>query len=212
MNYEPIYGFQFKISFLTDEENTLSSIPILSGSGGRAEEENWTISTNDAGLVVGLSQYFGNPIPPGEGLLTQLTYSDNNLTSEFEIINISELEVSGYFGSTLSHDLGEPFNFEFTLNNDNSSIYPKQHSLNISYPNPFNPVVNIPFQLHKQEMVSLKIFDIKGNEIFQIINNIKFNEGKYLQKWDASNHSSGVYFILFDAGSFSDTKKIILMK
>lgn len=212
MNYEPIYGFQFKISFLTDEENTLSSIPILSGSGGRAEEENWTISTNDAGLVVGLSQYFGNPIPPGEGLLTQLTYSDDNLTSEFEIINISELEVSGYFGSTLSHDLGEPFNFEFTLNNDNSSIYPKQHSLNLSYPNPFNPVVNIPFQLHKQEMVSLKIFDIKGNEIFQIINNIKFNEGKYLQKWDASNHSSGVYFILFDAGSFSDTKKIILMK
>lgn len=212
MNYEPVYGFQFKISSAIDEGNPRPSIPIISGSGGRAQLENWTISTNETGLVIGLSQYFGNPIPPGEGLLTQLMYSDNNLTSEFEIINISDLEVSGYFGNILSHDLGDPYNFEYTLASDNSTTHPIQHSLNSSYPNPFNPVVNIPFALYKSETVNLKIFDVAGNEVESLVRNKVLDAGFYTKYWDASNYASGIYFVIINAGTFQKTNKVILMK
>ena len=66
----PLYGFQLKIDLSGLQGTDVSDIEFENGFGGRAEASGWTIGVNDSGLVVGLAQQTGNPIPAGEGLLT----------------------------------------------------------------------------------------------------------------------------------------------
>jgi len=94
-------------------------------------------------------------------------------------------------------------------------------NLSQNYPNPFNPVTNISYQLAEGGHVTLKIYNILGYEIATLVNEYK-PKGKYDIKYDASNLASGVYIYKMSvsawqsqdgqAGSFSDTKKFILMK
>ena len=80
-----------------------------------------------------------------------------------------------------------------------------------NYPNPFNPVTNIQFNIPNREFVSLKIYDVLGNEITTLINEEKL-AGGYNVQFDASNLPSGVYFYTLAAGSFNQTRKMLLLK
>ena len=211
-NFVPIYGLQFKVTTLDQDNSILSALSIINNSGGRAENENWTISTNDSGLVMGLSQYFGNYIPPGEGILTTLTYSNENILQSFDHINISELQTSGYFGSSLTNEVGLPFDFEQMLDLEELNIVPYKNKLLSSYPNPFNPVITIPFELYQNELTHLSIFDVMGKEISILIDDKDKARGLHQIKWDASNFPSGLYFVMIQAGSLMESKKIILIK
>ena len=211
-NYVPIYGIQFRVNTLDQDNSILSGLSILNSSGGRAQNENWIISTNDSGLVMGLSQYFGNYIPPGEGILTTLTYSNENILQTFNRINLTDLQTSGYFGSNLTNEVGLPFDFELTLDIEEPIIAPYKNALLSSYPNPFNPVVTIPFELYKNELTRLSIFDVTGKEVYILIDNKDRARGLHQIKWDAGTFPSGIYFVLINAGTFIETKKIILMK
>ena len=133
--------------------------------GGRAEEYGWTVSTNDSGLVIGVAQFTGNPIPGGEGILTQIPINISSLRQSAGQINITDLQVSGYFGSEITHEIGPPLNYESGLNLDDSVFVPKEHKLFSAYPNPFNPSVNIPFELVTQAHVVLNIYDLKGQKV-----------------------------------------------
>jgi len=88
---------------------------------------------------------------------------------------------------------------------------PKEFVLLQNYPNPFNPTTSIKYSLPEQEFVSLKIFDILGNEVATLVNESK-PAGNYEVQFDANNLSSGVYFYQLRAGNFTETKKLILMK
>jgi len=84
-------------------------------------------------------------------------------------------------------------------------------SLSQNYPNPFNPTTTFSFNLSSPSFVSLKVFDFLGNEIACIISE-ELPAGSHSKQWDASNISSGIYFFRFNAGSFSETKKLIILK
>jgi len=84
-------------------------------------------------------------------------------------------------------------------------------NLSQNYPNPFNPVTTINYSIPKQSHVTIKIFDVLGNELTTLINEEKF-AGNYSVKFNASAFSSGVYFYKIQAGNFVKTKKMILMK
>lgn len=88
---------------------------------------------------------------------------------------------------------------------------PAEFALLQNYPNPFNPVTNFVFRVSSFEFVSLKVYDILGNEAASLVNEVK-EPGEYEIEWNASSLSSGVYFYQLKAGSFSSTKKLILMK
>jgi hypothetical protein len=92
----------------------------------------------------------------------------------------------------------------------NSEI-PSAFKLEQNYPNPFNPVTNIRFSLPKAGMVSMKIFDISGREVAELISGT-MNAGTYNYDFNASNLSSGIYFYRINAEGFTDTKKMILVK
>ena len=80
-----------------------------------------------------------------------------------------------------------------------------------SYPNPFNPTTKIEFQLPKDEFVSLKVYDMLGNEVETLANGYK-TVGKYSITFDASKLASGIYFYQLRSNSFVSTKKMLLLK
>ncbi len=88
---------------------------------------------------------------------------------------------------------------------------PKTYSLHQNYPNPFNPVTKIKFDIPKSGIVSIKLYDILGNETATLFEGPQ-NAGYYEAEFDASNYASGIYFYKITAGSYSETKKMILIK
>ncbi len=87
----------------------------------------------------------------------------------------------------------------------------KEFSLSQNYPNPFNPTTSISFALPKASHVSLKIIDIIGREIATIVSE-ELPAGSYTRQWNAENMPSGIYFYRLQAGSYTQTKKLVLLK
>ncbi|MDP2886172.1 MAG: T9SS type A sorting domain-containing protein [Ignavibacteria bacterium] len=94
---------------------------------------------------------------------------------------------------------------------DQSTGIPQDYSLQQNYPNPFNPSSAIRYQLSANSFVSLKVFDMLGREVATLVNEVK-KAGTYSTTWNAAGFGSGVYFCTMQAGSFHETKKLILMK
>ena len=92
-----------------------------------------------------------------------------------------------------------------------SSSVPSVYSLSQNYPNPFNPTTNIRFAIPEAGLVTMKVYNLLGQEVTTLINEYK-NAGTYNVDFNAVNLSSGVYFYQINAGNYSDTKKMILMK
>jgi hypothetical protein len=79
-----------------------------------------------------------------------------------------------------------------------------------NYPNPFNPSTTISFSLPSKSFVSLKILDMLGREVATLINR-EMSAGTHSERWNSGNASSGVYFYKLQVGSFSETKKLLLL-
>jgi len=94
---------------------------------------------------------------------------------------------------------------------NNGTNVPAQFTLSQNYPNPFNPSTTISFNLPSQSIVSLKIFDLLGREVATIVSE-KMSAGSYTRQWNAAEMPSGVYFYRLQAGSFTETKKLVLLK
>jgi hypothetical protein len=104
--------------------------------------------------------------------------------------------IARYYGTT---DLNEDIN---SLN---------QFSLNQNYPNPFNPSTVISYQLPVYSNVTLKVYDVLGNEVATLVNEEK-PAGSYEVNFTTSSLTSGVYFYQLKSGSYLETKKMILIK
>lgn len=88
---------------------------------------------------------------------------------------------------------------------------PSSYALGQNYPNPFNPVTYIKVNLPKDDYVTLKVYDILGNEIQTLVDG-HFKAGIYNVDFDGSNLASGIYLYTLKAGNFVDTKKMIMVK
>jgi hypothetical protein len=91
------------------------------------------------------------------------------------------------------------------------STLPGKYYLFQNYPNPFNPVTKIKYQISELSFVTLRIYDVLGREITTLVNE-ENPAGEYEIEFDASALTSGIYFYSLHAGSFVETKKMILMK
>ncbi len=83
--------------------------------------------------------------------------------------------------------------------------------LHQNYPNPFNPTTTIKFQTPNSAFVTLKVFDLLGREVVTLVNEV-MQPGGYERNFDGSNFTSGLYFYRLQAGSFSQTRKLVLLK
>jgi hypothetical protein len=88
---------------------------------------------------------------------------------------------------------------------------PQEFVLDQNYPNPFNPSTLIGYQLPKTLRVSMKVFDILGREVAQLLD-AEQEAGSHQLRWDASTYSSGVYILRMRAGEWVGTRRMMLLK
>ena len=86
-----------------------------------------------------------------------------------------------------------------------------EYSLSQNYPNPFNPTTTIEFDLPKTSEVSLKVFNILGEEVATLVSDW-LSAGSYSYEWDAIHLASGVYLYRLQAGKNTEIRKMILLQ
>jgi hypothetical protein len=110
--------------------------------------------------------------------------------------------IGGYIGASVNSITSVQFP---------ASDKPTQYELNQNYPNPFNPTTTISFSLPSKSFVSIKIFDLIGKDVAIIVSE-ELSAGDHSCQWNAEGLPSGVYFCRLYAGSFSETKKLVLLR
>jgi hypothetical protein len=92
-----------------------------------------------------------------------------------------------------------------------NSINLTQFELSQNYPNPFNPETTIEFLITKTEFVTLRIYNLLGQEVITLVAD-KLTSGNYKYTWDASDYASGIYYYKIQTGKYTKTRKLILLK
>ena len=90
-------------------------------------------------------------------------------------------------------------------------LAPLEFALEQNYPNPFNPSTTIRYSIRENSLVTLKIYDILGNEVATLVREVK-PAGIYSVNFNSGSLSSGIYFYKLNAGNFTETKKMIFLK
>jgi len=148
-----------------------------------------TFSFTDADIMIGSGQYFYYYV------------TANRVRTPKPPI---ESDISNY--TTIRGGMYKKGNTEEELLTKNLSF-----SLDQNYPNPFNPATMIKYQLQKNGNVTLKVFDILGNELKTLVNEFK-EKGEYTAQFDASLLPSGMYLYQIKASDYIATKKMLLVK
>lgn len=177
---------------------------IRSKSGISSARMYWTLDTTGGFTQVNMTNVadtFRANIP-AQPLNTRIYYY------------ISATSVSG---RTVAKPLPAPSaNFSFQVTNTVgiepiAAGVPGKFSLYQNYPNPFNPVTKIKFDIARNSNVKLIIYDVTGREVLKITD-AYMTAGSYSYQWNASAFSSGIYFYKLETESYSDVKKMILVK
>ena len=198
-------------------------VGYVCGAGGTIlkstnQGEDWSnqISdiTSDISAVTFSNVNRGYAVSDGKILFTSdggaswiVQYSDNNYYSAVQFLNLDVGFVAPYGGYILKTTTGgiiSNFGPDQTETAD-------EFNLKQNYPNPFNPVTNLEFGISKLEFVSLKVYDVLGNEIKTLVNEMK-TPGVYNVEFDGSNLPSGIYYYKIAAGNFSEVRKMMLLK
>ena len=180
--------------------STISGTVTLDGNSPNMNLEMIAIVA-DTGYVRTYTDYDGN---------YTFNVSDKlfnyNISLGQPLLNYSEYSLTAHPGDT-----GVDFNFTFTDVEQEQSNIPDAFSLSQNFPNPFNPTTTIKYKLKETSKVQLEVFNVLGNEIETLINTQK-PAGNYEVTWNAVNLPSGIYFYQLQTNSFTDTKKMVLLK
>jgi hypothetical protein len=144
--------------------------------------------------VIGFKEGHGTATKP-----SKYTFIDNNFDNSATSISYRLKQVD-YNGS-----------FEYSNIVEIKNIAPLEFNLDQNYPNPFNPATKIKYAISSKQLVTIKVYDTLSNEVFTLVNEEK-PAGSYEVVFDGSNLSNGVYYYTINAGSFRNTKKMILLK
>lgn len=189
-----------------DEQVLNYNLEICNGS---FEEDCWdtTLVQNDE-LLAGSFCLIEIPV---QNLIDKLTIEINQneiLWTVNAYDGFDSTEVDGGFGTFY-------LNFDF-LKTTYKEILPNKFISHQNYPNPFNPITNLKYDLPENSYVSITIYDMLGNVVNDLINKNQ-NFGSKSVQWNSTNNqgepvSAGVYLYKIQAGDFSQTKKMILLK
>ena len=136
----------------------------------------------------------------GHGTTTEpqsYSFSDENLFAGIYQYRLKQIDFDGTFeySNTIEVEINPLSKF----------------SLEQNYPNPFNPSTTIQYAIADRQFVTLKVFDVLGNEVATLVDEYK-TAGNFEVEFDASKLPSGVYFYRLQAGSFVETKKLTILK
>jgi hypothetical protein len=218
----PINEFTIKM-----QNTTATSISGFTADG-------WTTCYSQTYTLPGTGWQMINLTTPfqytGGNLLVEICYNNSSYTAFSPVYcssttgdywgrynDLSTASGCGYTAWTMTTGPVGKANTRFTMNPGTAvtpigtATVPQSYSLAQNYPNPFNPVTKINFAIPKQGFVTLKVYDMLGREVTKLVNEVK-QAGTYSVDFDATRLSSGVYFYKLEAGSFVDTKRMVLVK
>jgi photosystem II stability/assembly factor-like uncharacterized protein len=205
----PMFGSNLALAFGPDA----NALPVELSSftsqvSGNNVNLNWATASeiNNSGFdierkVSGSNEWKKINFVQGNGTTNEsknYSYEDKNVTSGKYTYRLKQIDFNG--------------NYEyFNLSNEIEIGVPKKFNLSQNYPNPFNPNTVISYQLSVERFVSLKVYDIAGKEVVNLVNKIQ-KAGYYIVEFNAGNLASGMYFYRIQAGDFSAVKKMVLVK
>jgi len=220
-----ITGVFFAISFMNSNTGIIcgdNGVAMRTTNGGA----NWTSvttgTTNDLVAIqsvttnvfcmVGSSGTIKKSTNAGLNWLTQTCPVTANLRS----IDMFSSDDFGLIAAAGGIILRTTNGGTFTAVMQNGSEVPESYSLGQNYPNPFNPNTKINFSipssgLHNRSNVRLAVYDILGKEVALLVNE-NLSSGNYSVDFEASSLPTGTYFYRLQAGEFTDTKKLVLIK
>lgn len=158
----------------------------------------------DSGMFVGHIRTGDLSSNPWNEFTITGTYVNNSLNG---ILSVDASHSTGYGTVQLTRTGIVTPNSVRTINASTPAFF----SLNQNYPNPFNPSTIISFSVPIKSHVTLKVFDILGREVATLVSE-EMSAGNHSQQWNAVNISSGVYFYRLQAGSYTETKKLVLLR
>jgi hypothetical protein len=197
--------------------NSIVPVELVSFSesiNGNAVNLNWSTSTetNNSGFSIERKQIYSSQSTvnnkewnergfiTGHGTTTETqsySFIDENLSGGKYVYRLKQIDFDG--------------TFEYSKEVEVVVNVPEKFELSQNYPNPFNPSTKIKYQIAASNPVRLKVYDILGNEVATLVNEIQ-STGNYEVTFDASSLSSGTYFYKLQAGSFVETKKMMLLR
>ena len=182
---------------------------IYDASGHQVEDstDNWSSSKNQwdiADCALYTYDASGNMITFSFGGWAGSTWEPYSISEEVPNGPQNEVYLASYIKITYKSVNAT----SISISNPN---IPKGFSLSQNYPDPFNPTTTISFTIPTRSSVSLKIFDILGREVATIVSQ-ELPAGTYSRQWNAAKMSSGIYFYRLQAGSFTQTKRLVLLK
>ena len=231
--------FKINISNSTSSNQLHFTEDFQNGAGLACDGTNLFIGNADSTEVGGIVKF--NPdlvteVPSNlfislSDRIRSFSYGDNTIWVGIDRINKFNATTSEYLGNLdIPGSAAELFFnnkfWSYDESNNSLNIYNltsvgveennllsavEDFSLSQNYPNPFNPSTVINFEIPKQSNVLLKVYDLLGNEVVTIVNEEKI-AGSYQAVFDATALSNGVYFYRLQAGTFVETKKMILLK
>ena len=182
-----IMGFQFDIN----------GIELTGASGGAAEDAGFTVSTantDEASIVLGFSlDNLGAVIPAGSnGVLTVLS---GTLSDEVCLPFVQ----NGAWDDTPIYSDADGNNINNTIESGQCTLFNNETNVTFSllhtYPNPFNPELNIDVAIEQMDVMDVSIYNLNGQHITTIYNGMGFKNQIYNLKWNATNVSSGIYIV-----------------
>jgi photosystem II stability/assembly factor-like uncharacterized protein len=196
--------------------NTSSARIVKTTDGGNT----WTLIHSQEGYNGAWGMSFTSSMTgyvcTGSGKVLKTTNAGANwdeqstpLTENLYEINFPSADtgyISSWSGKILKTTNGG-ITFIGKINNE----VPDKFKLNQNYPNPFNPSTNISFSIPSNEFVQLQVFDVNGRIVSEPVNE-NLTPGNYEITFNSENLSSGIYYYRLSKGSFSETKKMILLK
>lgn len=201
-------NFYLKARNIPNNTNSSALFGYTYESTGMSTEGILTFVTDGGGNLISASI----SDPSGFYLHEDLTDGYYLLTANG--VNMREVVLSGI---SLNHENGNreidlQLSPDGTTSVNSNSELPEVFNLLQNYPNPFNPSTQITFALPEASVVTLKIFNITGQEISTLINNESLNAGNHVIVFDASKLANGVYLYRIESGSHIITKKMTLLK
>ena len=193
------------------------SIDILSTGYIYGDYLPTTVPGDDNGTKTEVSPDGGSGITVGVSKFTDFAENFNQTTHMSTIDNLpigalmwDDAQMAAYDPATAMQAVVTAYNAATDVNETGSGS-PVSYKLSQNYPNPFNPTTTIEFSLPKSQNVTLKVYNLLGQEVATLINS-NMTAGNHSINFNASNLSSGLYIYKISAGSFTSARKMMLLK
>ena len=183
-----------------------------------ASGANWTTPAGDMTYDwSGSEELFGDSTQVAGFRKGGITYANYRFSDRFGPTRFEDYQDMGGFLPVSQYDLvgcvlnGQTYGTISSADDNERNSLPRKFTLHQNYPNPFNPTTTISYDLPVRSRITLKVFNVLGQEVATLVNG-EVEAGRHQVLWNAAGVPSGVYVCRMNAGHFVETKKMILVR